>query len=353
MLPNLTPMSLVEVEMRYGLLVSVALWFTASCAAFSGRPPTGGAADRGPDQEAAMRAIGAQVKGKVVWSSSRFGNHDIFVIGTNGEGLTRLTESDHVDWFSRFSPDGRKILFTRSKKGWVNERDANRNDKWDLFTIDADGSALAKVADHASWGSWLDGDTLLFSRATQVFKKTLSSGNEELLLDSETHDALGGAYLQQPQMSPDGLYLAITLRGGRRETGVWSFADHTWEVTGEGCQVNWFPAGERIYWVNPSGNGGSEVFSIEMVSGKPKQEYDYEQMRFIDIPGRRSHEYFPQLSDKGRWLVWAATQRGHDHDIADYEIYIWQLGATPEQATRLTFHSGNDRWPDIHIDGGD
>jgi hypothetical protein len=48
-------------------------------------------------------------------------------------------------------------------------------------------------------------------------------------------------------------------------------------------------------------------------------------------------------------MVWAATQRGHDHDTADYEIYIWEVGTSPEGAARLTFNSANDRWPDIFI----
>ena len=49
--------------------------------------------------------------------------------------------------------------------------------------------------------------------------------------------------------------------------------------------------------------------------------------------------------------MWAATQRGHDHDIADYEIYLWEVGSPAERAVRLTYHSGNDRWPDIFIPG--
>ncbi len=49
--------------------------------------------------------------------------------------------------------------------------------------------------------------------------------------------------------------------------------------------------------------------------------------------------------------MWAATQRGHDHDIADYEIYLWEVGTPAEKAARLTYHSGNDRWPDIFIPG--
>jgi hypothetical protein len=71
----------------------------------------------------------------------------------------------------------------------------------------------------------------------------------------------------------------------------------------------------------------------------------------MDLPGRRSHEYFPELSSDGKWLIWAATQRGHDHDTADYEIYLWQVGSSPDKAVRLTHNSGNDRWPDLFLPG--
>jgi hypothetical protein len=35
--------------------------------------------------------------------------------------------------------------------------------------------------------------------------------------------------------------------------------------------------------------------------------------------------------------------------VADYEIYIWEVGKPYEDAVRLTYHSANDRWPDIFI----
>ena len=68
----------------------------------------------------------------------------------------------------------------------------------------------------------------------------------------------------------------------------------------------------------------------------------------MDYPGRRSHEYFPELSVDGKWMVWGITQRGHDHDIADYEIYLWEVG-TPRGKRRAPYASfpANDRWPNI------
>jgi hypothetical protein len=93
------------------------------------------------------------------------------------------------------------------------------------------------------------------------------------------------------------------------------------------------------------------VFKISMKDGKPEDDkLSYKEQQFVDIPGRQSHEYFPKLSADGDWMVWAATQRGHDHDTADYDIFIWEVGAPVEEIARLTFHTGNDRWPDIHID---
>jgi hypothetical protein len=88
---------------------------------------------------------------------------------------------------------------------------------------------------------------------------------------------------------------------------------------------------------------------MPMKNGKPAKDLSDEELHFMDMPGRRSHEYFPQFSVDGKYLVWGITQRGHDHDIADYEIYLWEVGEPPEKAARLTFHSGNDRWPDIFI----
>ena len=323
----------------------------SSCAALTGEATRGSAVEADDDQRASMERIGRKVDGLIVWSTSRVGNHDLWLMKTDGSDKRALTRNDKVDWFPRFSPDGQTVLFCRSKKGYVFERDANMHHKWDTWTIGVDGKGEKLVAEDACWGTWLAPDRIMVNRDTRVYAVPLGGGEDELLADSRAIESLGGAALQQPQMSPDGKYLAITLRGARRETGILDLAAKTWTKTGEGCQINWHPAGDRIYWDNPSGNGGSEIFSIEVRDGRPAREYDYEQMRLIDIPGRRSHEYFPQMSAGGNWLVWAATRRGHDHDVADYEIYIWEIGAPAEEATRLTFHSGNDRWPDIFIPG--
>ena len=340
-------------------LAAAGMSLFGGCAAVGGAAPTGDNEKIADDDAERMKAVGSKVKGRIVWSSSRLGNHDLFAMNTDGSDVKRITEGEEVDWFPRYSPDGSRILFVRSKKGWVSERDANADGKWDLYTLPADGGKPSKLVDNASWGTWVADDTILFVRGTKIFRKKIGQQNgdgseggaEELLVDSEKVDSLEGALLQQPQMSTDGKYIAITLRGSKRETGIWDVSKGTWTRTGDGCQINWTPDGKSVYWVHPTGNGGSRVFMTEMAKGKLAKEVPDDEKTFIDLPGRRSHEYFPELSEDGSWLVWAATQRGHDHDIADYEVYLWQVGQPPEQAARLTFHSGNDRWPDIYVPG--
>jgi hypothetical protein len=330
-----------------------ALCATIAGCATAGVGSPAGSAER-PDDAASklMTEVGGKAHGLIVWSSSRLGNHDLFVMNTDGSGVHPITHGEPVDWFPRFSPDGARILFTRSKNGWVYERDANTDGKWDIYTVTPEGTGETKIVDNASWGSWISGDEIIYARSTAVVRRKLAGGDETVLVDSAKVPALDGALLQQPELSKDGHYIAITLRGSKRETGIWDLRQKTWTRTGEGCQINWTPAGNEVYWVHPTGNGGSRILHLPMSDGKAtKSDTDLDALTLIDIPGRRSHEYFPQLSADGKWLVWAATQRGHDHDLADYEIYLWQVGTPAETAARLTYHSGNDRWPDIFIPG--
>ena len=317
--------------------------------------PRGSVEQPGKKEAKKLAALKGQVKGMIAWASSRSNSkHDIWIMHADGSGKRQLTRGDNVDWYARFSPDGNRVLFTRSKSGWVPEGDAEVFDKWDLWTVNIDGSDERKVAENGCWGTWRPtGDSIVFARGPKVFVKDLGSGGEKEIFDAGV-SLKKGAYSQQPQLSPDGTKLAVTVRGSRRETGIWNLTGGTWYSTGAGCQADWFPNGKRIMRMNEGqGNGGTEILAINLdENGKPTDKISGlaipKNIRFMDIRGRRSHEYFPKLDQTGHWLVWCATQYGHEHDIADYEVYLWDITTDKKSGpVRLTFHSGNDRWPDI------
>jgi Tol biopolymer transport system component len=336
--------------------ITIAVSIGVLSAIFAQEAPVGSAAQPDGKEKKSLESLRGKVQGSIVWSSSRSNSkHDLWVMNADGTGERQLTKGDSVDWFSRFSPDGATVLFVRSKGGWEPEGDADIYDKWDLWTIPVSGGEDKKVAENACWGTWRpSGDSIVFARGAKVFIKCLADGTERELFDAEK-SIKKGAIAQQPSLSPDGRFLAVTLRGTRRDAGIWNFAKNEWISYGGGCEITWFPDVKRVLRVNEGmGNGSTEVLAFNIdADGKPIDKIGLsDKTRFMDLPGRRSHEYFPKLDPTGKWLVWGATQTGHEHDIYDYEIYLWNITTDKKKDfVRLTFHTGNDRWPDIFLTG--
>lgn len=315
---------------------------TAFCQAPKGQPtnPT-------PDEAAAQKALAAKVSGFVVWSSSREGNHKIYSMSPDGSNFRRLTSGNKTDWYPRISPDGKKVVFTRSKLDWTAEPDANYPERWDTWVVGSEGGAEKLLIPNSTWATWTAAGKIVFSRGVDVYECNGDGTGERKIVDGKTE--LKGGIAQNPSLSTDGKLLAVTLRGSQRSVGVLNLEKKSWfeSASGGGCQMSFFPNSHRVVRVNPTGNGGTELYAYDLDAEGRHGSLSGDAQKWIDLPGRRSHEYFPKISRDGKWLIWGATDRGHDHDIADYEILLLKVGEPASKAARLTFHTGNDRWPDI------
>ena len=294
-------------------------------------------------ERAAVDALARRLSGLVVWSSNRSGNHELYLLDLRTRTVRQLTHTPNVEFFSRFSPDGRRILFTRSQREYVSPRDPTA---WDVYVINVDGTGERLLARGGYSPQWAPGgNAVIFLRGAQVIRLDLADGGpgrESVLLDGPTTEGIGGG-METPELSPDGTRLAVTVRSG--QYGGVAVADLgsraiTHLSPGQACQITWVPGSEALLWMEPEGNGGTEI----MIGGpgRPRRV-------FMDLPGARSHEYFPRVSNDGRWLVWGAAASGHEHDRADYEIFVWEIGRPVSEAVRLTHHPGNDQWPDIYV----
>jgi Tol biopolymer transport system component len=289
-------------------------------------------------EQAALSELAGNLNARIVWSSNRDGNHELYLLDVERMEVQRLTDNPRVDFFSRFSPDGSQIVFTRSQREWVSFRDT---DPWDIYLINSDGSGERLLARHGYHPTWTrDGQGIVFLRGQEVIRIDIATG-EEALLFSPPGD-FPGSWFGDPELSPE---------GGRLAMGIGNFAASVVDLsTGDviplgseqGCQTTWTPAGDSVVWIETAGNGGTRVARTWADGSKGDV--------LMDLPGDYSHEYFPNLSDDGRWLVWGAAAEGHEHDRADYEIFVWRIGTPWEEAVRLTYYTGNDQWPDIHID---
>ena len=294
----------------------------------------------GPQQEA-LQALAARLDGHIVWASNRDGNHEIYRLDLATLETRRLTDHPHVDTFARFSPDGRRIVFQRSRPEYASVRQALR---WDVWLMNADGTDQRRLATRGFYPRWsADGTSVVFGRGQQVVRVDVESGNESVVYDNpgEAPQIRRG----DVALSTDGSRLALVLEGGG---GVIRDLDENATAplrSKSVCQPTWAPQDAFIAYVEAVGHGGTRVMRARRNGRQPTV--------FMDLPGDYSHEYFPQLSNDGAWLIWGAAADGHEHDRADYEIFVWQVGEPWENATRITYYTGNDMWPDLFVDGVD
>ena len=304
-------------------------------------PPQAGELQHLNEQEqAALSELSGALDARIVWSSNRDGNHELYLLDVGNLEVQRLTDNPHVDFFSRFSPDGSEIVFTRSQEEWVSFRDT---EPWDVYLINSDGSNERLLVRHGYHPTWTtDGKGIVFLRGQEVIQIDVATGDETRMFTPPSD--FPGSWFGDPELSPEASRLAM---------GIGNFAASVVDLesgevvrlgSDQGCQTTWTPAGDSVIWIETAGNGGTRV-ARTWADGSQGDV-------LMDLPGEYSHEYFPHLSDDGRWLVWGAAAEGHEHDRADYEIFLWRVGAPPEEALRLTHHGGNDQWPDIWIEPG-
>jgi len=97
-----------------------------------------------------------------------------------------------------------------------------------------------------------------------------------------------------------------------------------------------------LIWVEGEGRGGTLLIASPIQKVKRRI--------FMDLPFSFSHEYFPRFSRDGHWLIWGASEGEHEHDLADYEVFLWKIGTRWGDTVRLTFNKANDRFPDIYFE---
>jgi len=278
-------------------------------------------------------------RGFVVWSSNRSGNHDILKMELPGRKVTHLTRHPNAEYFPRISPDGRKVVFARAQKPWVSQRN---QELWDIVLLDiASGKErlLAKNANTPTWST--DGKKVYFQRKVmRLAEVDIKSGEERILFTSGNGDVKKNAMLQTPNFNTNTNKMAVTLRHGQHMTAIVDLYGKLKEFS-DGCQLTWSKDGSFLYGVDYGGKMKNAFYLYDPKTGKAKP--------WLDLPGEFSHEYFPKLSNDEKYLVFAASKGGHEHDSADYEIFLWQVGTPAEAATRLTYHTGNDNWPDVYL----
>ncbi|HTO87759.1 MAG TPA: protein kinase [Thermoanaerobaculia bacterium] len=159
--------------------------------------------------QTSMVILNLDVSPDAQWIAFRpgFGQEDIFLGRSDGSGLRHMTDDVFRDRGPKFSPDGKRLAFY-----------SNRSGRYDIWSINLDGSGLTPITKGAAHTPWFpnwspDGSRIAFPDGTNsyVFRQGDSPGEgtiEELPLPP------GGGWMQVYGWSPDARRLVGQRQGG-------------------------------------------------------------------------------------------------------------------------------------------
>jgi Tol biopolymer transport system component len=255
-----------------------------------GPPPASPAASPRPPPPAAAAAE------RIVYSSLRPGNWDIYYFAKAGAAPRRLTDHPGLDYDAALSPDGRWVVFTSERRG-----------NPDLYALQVEGGGEPRLLiDSAAME-----DQVAFSPdGTSIAFVSTASGNADIYVlpfrpdatqnltaaTNVTNDA-GGDF--RPDFSPDGARIAFTTD---RDTPV------------EGHPIFGFTRQREgeIYVMNRDGSSAQRLTTSRDWDGSPEWSADGRTLYFYSARPREvvGPPTSPILGQEGGFRIWAMNADG-------------------------------------------
>jgi TolB protein len=262
--------------------------------------------------------------GKIVFSSERDGNPEIYVMNADGSGQTRLTNNSAVDVDPAWSADGTKIAFTSTRDGAPSDGE--------IYVMSADGSGQTRLTDLP--GS--NGEPAWSPDGTKIVFRSFRDGNSEIYVMNA--DGTGVTNLTNnpaddaaPNWSPDGTKIVFySDRDGDYEIHVMN-ADGTGVTNltnnpGIDINPNWSPDGTKIAFRSQR-DGNLEIYVMN-ADGTGQTR----------LTSNAAQEDGPAWSPDGTKIAFSSDRDGN------HEIYVMNADGTGQ--TRVTDRPGNDVSPD-------
>ncbi len=271
--------------------------------------------------------------GRIVFTSTRDGNAEIYVMNADGSGQTRLTNDPAGDGAPAFSADGTKIVFASSRDvdpfyGYKNA---------ELYVMSAEGSGVTRLT--ADYNPDLaptfspDGTQIAFSRGSipkHLFLMRTDGSHVSNLTPAPLPGALNYTFTD-PSFAPDGSRVAYT-NSNKHFAHVAVIApdgtgDTVFRETSYGHDPSFSPSGATIAFTR---GYLYDSLGIAIMNADGSGE--------APVAGTTALDSQPAYSPDGRRIAFTSTRDG------DADIYT--MAADGSDPVRLTTAAGADSEPD-------
>lgn len=266
--------------------------------------------------------------GRMVFTSVRNTNQDIYLCTVTADqrgcpGQIRLTNIPENDGQPTWSPDGSQVAF-----------ESNLDGDWEIYHINANGSAQTQLTNNAatdgapSWGALSIGWRI-------AFHSDRDAGNFDIyLVDSDSRRAENVTRLtstptveRYPAIAPDGRRIAFTsyqdagasniyvadlvINGDAVTLGTWT--NVTDGLGGESRKPAWSPDGARLVFENIQ-NNNAEIYVVNVGTGERQ-----------NLTNNAAVDGHPRWSPDGTKIAFHTTRAG-----TFYQIYLMNAdGSNP------------------------
>jgi Tol biopolymer transport system component len=235
---------------------------------------------------------------RLVVGSDRSGNHDLWILPSEGGEMQQLTTDPTPDWYPAWSPSGEEVAFYSYRSGLR-----------EIWVQPVAGGPARRLTQGSSpiWSP--DGEHVLFVPAQEgsadIWVVPVAGGKPRPFITHPSYD-------RAAQWSPDGSWLAFV--SGRSGTeAIWRLAAEGGEpelVVEDGYGPCWSSDGEWIYYVGGVGKSGN-LWAVS-VDGNIERP-------MTDLSGRRGGPGMSQraLSCGGAYLYFTWQEDRGDIWVAD------------------------------------
>ena len=273
--------------------------------------------------------------GKIVFTSLRDGNSEIYTMDSDGSNQTRLTFHEANDGTSAWSPNGQQIVFR-------SERDGNA----EIYVMDADGSNQRRLTHHPG----IDGQPDWSPDGSQIaFASNRGSNARVARIDIFVMDTHGRnvrqltrmGFASRPKWSPNGKRILVeaVMDNGRQVYMVDADGRNHWQVSFPTLRAGmfargWSPDGKRILYTEAIGHSVNDATLIIATLHPTRREV----INFDRVP-------LPKIISGGAWgadgeSILFTTRPVDSPKNLDWNIYRFHL--IDKKLIQLTHHVWKD-----------